>query len=801
MASTATLPAAEIKLSQSEANHGTSMRQPPWGLRRKTALLSALVLLIVLALFAFQVLPLLRKTLEKSLQSQGKALAASIAQVVTSSILAEEYSGVVDHCLEVLKRVPTIRFIVVARHDGFCLLLQPNTWTQETLGKDWADPAEADVQGRFRQSPFTSELLYHQAHPLSYSGIEWGWLHLGLSIDAFDSDLGAIYRTLMQIGLFSILVGLGLSAYFASRLVRPISQLQAFAGRVAAGDLTPGPVVRTGDEVESLAMAFNTMIDALRHSQDELIAARDYADNIIRSMNDCLVVVTPDLRIRSVNAAAARRLGYSSEELMGRAVEQIFPAEVGAGRGIAWSEIRPKAGIVNQEYEMTARGGHRIPILFSASIMTDAAGNNFGYVTVAKDISDLKRSEEEKRSLELQIQQTQKLESLGVLAGGIAHDFNNLLMGILGNAEMLRCDLPAESPAAAGLQEVEIAALRAADLAKQLLAYAGKGRFLIQAFDVNDLIREMSQLLETSISRKITLELRFTEPLPAIRGDATQIRQVVMNLIINASDAIGDRSGLVVVRTGLQKVENEIWDDNYFLERISDGLYVFFEVEDNGCGMSEDTRQRIFDPFFTTKFTGRGLGLAATLGIIRSHKGAIAVKSVEGKGTTFRVLIPATEAVAAKPVVSPVSVAPAPVPAVAAVPQIPEPVQDAKGLILLADDEVAIRSLAVKMLKRCGYDLILATDGQEAVRLFEERQQDISLVVLDLTMPRMSGEEAFQAIRRLDPEVPVLISSGFDENETMARFVGAERVAYLQKPFLFRDFSARLDEMARPKQN
>ncbi|HNV72929.1 MAG TPA: response regulator, partial [Candidatus Ozemobacteraceae bacterium] len=325
------------------------------------------------------------------------------------------------------------------------------------------------------------------------------------------------------------------------------------------------------------------------------------------------------------------------------------------------------------------------------------------------------------------------------------------------------------------------------------------GRFLIQLLDVNDLVREMSQLLETSISRKVALDLCFADPIPPIRGDATQIRQVVMNLIINASDAIGERSGHVTVRTGVTKIDNEIWDDNYFLERIADGLYVFFEVADDGCGMSEVTMRRIFDPFFTTKFTGRGLGLAATLGIIRSHKGAISVKSVVDQGTTFRVLIPASEGVATKPVSLTATARPAPRGISEPVPQQSEPLLSSKGLILLADDEAAIRSLAVKMVKRCGYDLILAADGVEACRLFRERHNEIGLIVLDLTMPRMSGEEAFRALRELDSEIPILISSGFDENDTMTRFVGAEHVAYLQKPFLFQDFSARLDEMIRGK--
>jgi signal transduction histidine kinase len=250
-------------------------------------------------------------------------------------------------------------------------------------------------------------------------------------------------------------------------------------------------------------------------------------------------------------------------------------------------------------------------------------------------------AEEDRKRMEAQVLQAQKLESLGILAGGIAHDFNNLLMGILGNAELARDELPSSSQARVHLREIEIASKRAAELCRQMLAYSGKGKFVVERIDLGNLMREMAHLLESSIPKKIVLKYRFSENLPIFEGDVAQIRQVVMNLMINASEAIGDRSGAISISIGAMAAPAAELEAYQLDEPLGPGLYVYLDIFDTGCGMDEATRKRIFDPFFTTKFTGRGLGLAAVQGIVRGHRGGIRIESEPGRGTSFRAISPA----------------------------------------------------------------------------------------------------------------------------------------------------------------
>ena len=265
------------------------------------------------------------------------------------------------------------------------------------------------------------------------------------------------------------------------------------------------------------------------------------------------------------------------------------------------------------------------------------------YMHFAFDVTDRKRAEEEKRKLEEQVRQTQKLESLVVLAGGIAHDFNNLLMVVLGNAELALDGISPMSPARGKLTEITTAAQRAADLSRQMLAYAGKAVFAVERVGLRDLVEEMAPLLETAISKKAVLTLNLERELPPVQADPSQIRQIVMNLVINASEAIGDRSGVITVSVGATRCDEEYLQKTELHDDLAPGLYVHLEVTDTGSGMDARTRARIFEPFFSTKFTGRGLGLAVVLGVVRAHRGALKVYSKPGKGTTFKILFPALE--------------------------------------------------------------------------------------------------------------------------------------------------------------
>jgi PAS domain S-box-containing protein len=369
---------------------------------------------------------------------------------------------------------------------------------------------------------------------------------------------------------------------------------------------------------------------------------------------------------------------------------------------------------------------------------------------------------DERRRSEEQLRNAQKLESLGVLAGGIAHDFNNLLVGVLGNAGMALLELPEDSPARQPIRDIEVSAQRAAELTRQMLAYSGRGRVHVEPVDLSHVVEEMSQLLRRVISRQAQLSLRLRRGLPAVVADVTQVRQVVMNLITNASDALGESHGTITLETSLVDATPAMLASTYLNEALPAGPYVCLEVSDTGSGMSPETAARIFEPFFTTKFTGRGLGLAAVLGIVRGHKGAIDVQSAPDAGTTFRVLMPASTRRAE-----------------ALAPPAPAPLGQGSGLVLLVDDEESVRGLARRVLERGGYSVVEATSGEEALERLGNGTGDVLAVVLDLTMPGLSGEATLQEIRRRNIGVPVIVSSGYvpEEEGTLSG------VPFLAKPY------------------
>lgn len=301
-----------------------------------------------------------------------------------------------------------------------------------------------------------------------------------------------------------------------------------------------------------------------------------------------------------------------------------------------------------------------------------------------------------------------------------------------------------------------------------MLAYSGKASFALERVDLQELIEEMTHLLKTSISKKVILDLNLAPGLPPIQSDPSQIRQIVMNLIINAADAIGERNGVITVSTGVTR-HGEVFVRNTAMDcHLGLGLYVYLEVTDTGCGMNAETQERIFEPFYTTKFTGRGLGLAAVQGIVRANNGALDVQSEPGRGTTFKVLLPALMA-GAKDTRSRDGTAPAG--------------WIGKGTILLTDDEAILLALRVKMLTKMGFTVLTAADGCKAVDIYRERGDEIDLVILDLMMPNMDGAEAFAELHRLNPDVRVILASGYGGDDVISRFAGKRLAGFLQKPY------------------
>jgi PAS domain S-box-containing protein len=438
----------------------------------------------------------------------------------------------------------------------------------------------------------------------------------------------------------------------------------------------------------------------------------------------------------------------------------------------SFQERRP----FSTEYRLRRHDGVFRWVLTNGIPRFDRQGAFVGYIGSSIDVDERRQNEEKLR-------QSAKLESLGVLAGGIAHDFNNILVGILANASLIEDYIPDDPEARDIVSSLTAAGERAARLTHQMLAYSGRGRFVIQHLNLSEQIRQIMGLVHASIPKTVDVQLQLMEPLPPILADASQVQQVIMNLLINAAEAIAPQAGTVRVSTA------EIWLDEAFLksyglaDNLAPGIYVEFRVTDTGIGMDADTQAKMFDPFFSTKFTGRGLGLAAVQGIVRGHKGAIHVDSVHGQGTTFRVYLPSSK------------------PAERAGLQTPEALvgrkEPARGAVLIADDEEMVRKIAGVILEKLGYRVLQAENGVQALECFRQHADAIQLVLLDMTMPLMNGEEVLVRLRSNGHRVKVIASSGYSEAEAVARF-GNQIDGFLQKPYTASQVASTLKSVLDP---
>lgn len=489
--------------------------------------------------------------------------------------------------------------------------------------------------------------------------------------------------------------------------------------------------------------------------------------SLFNAMTDVVLILDHQGRYLKIAPTSPQFLYRPAKNLIGKRLHEVFPVQEADSLLANIKTALEKMHTIDVEYSMEI-DGRTTWFEGKVSPVTDKS-----VIWVARDITDRKRAEEGRIEMERRLLHSQKLESLGVLAGGIAHDFNNLLMTILGNLDLAMEDISPVAPARPYLENTRNASLRGADLIRQMLAYSGKGNFVVEHLNLSELVKENFNMFRSLIPTTIALNLHLTHDIYPIMADVGQIQQVVMNLITNGAEAIGDKVGTINITTGVQTCDDEYLKQSRLPEKPPPGDFVYFEVTDTGCGMNEETQKKIFDPFFTTKFTGRGLGMSAIQGIILAHKGAIFLDSKIEKGTVIRVIFPVSDTVPeTKALIIPKQEA-----------SLTSDIHPLPGLILVVDDEDDVRQLCNTMVARIGYRTLAARDGEEAIKVFRDHAEEIACIILDMTMPKMDGYTTFQALQQLCPDVKVIISSGYNEEVIAQRFTGMGLAGFIQKPY------------------
>jgi PAS domain S-box-containing protein len=532
-----------------------------------------------------------------------------------------------------------------------------------------------------------------------------------------------------------------------------------------------GPMRENGRVVGAVLIAMDetdrrSQEARLRESEDRFQALQQHTPDAL-----FWIEVTPGgrFRLEGMSPAAEAWMGTTTAKAQGKSFEEFCPPPVAeVFRAHARQCMEAAKTLIFEESIPSPSGTRHVSTTLVP--VSDAAGRIYRIVGNSRDIT-------QNRQMEAALRQSQKLESLGVMAGGIAHDFNNLLTAVMGNLNLAQLKLPENAPAFPHLEAVENTVLKASELTRQMLAYSGKGRFSVKALSLNEVVSDMTHLLEVTIHRNAHLALDPGADLPGIEGDTAQIQQVVMNLVTNASEALADRTGSIRVATRRDDLDPERIRTEFPAQPLAAGPYVVLTVEDDGCGMAPEVLNRIFDPFFTTKIRGRGLGLSALMGILKGHKAGIRIQSSPGMGSRFQIYFPASP----KTVVHrPLHAAP--------------PTGTFSGTVLLVDDETVILESITMALESFGFQVVQAKDGVEAVERFETLGSNLKLVLMDLTMPRMDGATAFGIMQKARPEIPVVLSSGYDRQA----LEGVQPAAFMQKPYRLKELSKLLQEVLIP---
>lgn len=523
----------------------------------------------------------------------------------------------------------------------------------------------------------------------------------------------------------------------------------------------------------SVALQNAFLFQEIQSAKVSLEQQMNMFNTMLTTTPDNFTVYDTELRFVYVSPGILNRFNLSLPEVVGKTWRELgLPPALGEPGDVDLKRVLSTGQTIENEIRYEIKGQVN-DLEYILNPLYDPQGRITGIVATSRTVTERNRAQEA-------LHHAQKLESLGILAGGVAHDFNNLLVAMLGQTSLALARMPADSPARTHVEKAMRAAERASHLTRQLLAYSGRGQFESQFINLNQVIEDNFHLLQVAVSKHIKLETRLNRALPATEGDPGQLQQIVMNLIINAAEAIGQQRGTITVSTDVITVTGE--DVAYWQltnQPLHPGDYVLLKVEDDGQGMDEETLSRIFDPFFTTKFTGRGLGLAAVLGIVRGHRGGLRVSSRHGAGTVFELLFPVRAERGQKPdTVEPAA---------------GEAAHLATQTFLIVDDEEPVREALKDFLEMEGAAVFTAANGREGINLYMQHGAEIDLVILDLSMPELSGAETFNRLCQMDPEVRVLLSSGYSEEDARSQLRRSDNlIGFIQKPFEWNTLLAKI---------
>lgn len=530
---------------------------------------------------------------------------------------------------------------------------------------------------------------------------------------------------------------------------------------------------RSDGRAERIVGCIVDLTPRIQAEQAKLTAERNF-HQLFHDIPLGLIVLNPQHEILECNEAFTRLVNLPVQEVIGKSFEHFANLQ----QWKAAAQLEDSNEFV-RELQLSKSDGTQLTIAFRGKYISFLNYQTRCLFGIVEDLTERRHADEEKRRLEKHLQETQKLESLGVLAGGIAHDFNNLLTIILGNLSLIRQDYPAGHTHRHALDHAELASTQAAELCRQLLAYAGRGKLENRPFHLTELVEHSKVLLSSAAGKSHALHFHLSSGLPCMAGDPSQIRQVLLNLVQNAAEAFDNTGGTIDILTGVGLLTDSTFTSCLFHDQQRPGEYLWLEVRDNGQGMDAATSLRIFEPFYTTKFTGRGLGLAAVAGIVRNHKGLIHFSTVPGKGTSFRVYFPIDQTG---------------LPAAVPPPRVEHQVLTTRqqGTVLVADDEPAVRTVLAKLLAKRGFAVIEAENGNEALEMAARHNASLQWIILDLTMPHRDGMSTLQELRRSGQNAPVIIISGYYSSEIVPQ-LDKLNARFISKPFSANSLLSMID--------